>query len=200
MSSHHFVKEFQEPSVFIYSAHAADFDRVGPLLEWSPFVVVSDLALGEVREWGIKIDAIVLQPMHLDLVKAIMGDPWNLEYLEATAPDQYLAAVSQRIASGSGDLHIVDTAEQLPPEYLIQTNKGRHTLYHAHYRWVSPVGGLYHRWWPQGITLRLHYPVVADIHLEGEYIRREKGQIHFIKESFIRIHGSEGSFLVGEPY
>ena len=58
MSSHHFVKEGQEPALFIFEALSLEIAQ--PLLEWVPTVVVADSAVEDVLQWGIKID-IVLQ-------------------------------------------------------------------------------------------------------------------------------------------
>ncbi len=59
MSSHHFVKEGQEPALFILDAFS--FSHVEPLLEWAPFVMVLDAALDKVLSWGIRIDAVLVQ-------------------------------------------------------------------------------------------------------------------------------------------
>lgn len=60
MSSHHFVKEGQEPALFIVDA--VSLDQVEPLLEWAPLVAVSDHSLDEVLRWGIKIDTVFCPP------------------------------------------------------------------------------------------------------------------------------------------
>lgn len=57
MSSHHFVKEGQEPALLI--AEALSFELAEPLLEWAPLVIVCDAALDEVLHWGIKIDVVL---------------------------------------------------------------------------------------------------------------------------------------------
>lgn len=57
MSSHHFVKEGQEPALLI--AEALSFELAEPLLEWAPLVIVCDAALDEVLRWGIKIDVVL---------------------------------------------------------------------------------------------------------------------------------------------
>jgi hypothetical protein len=57
MSSHHFVKEGQEPALLI--VEALSFELAEPLLEWAPLVVVCDGALDEVLRWGIKIDIVM---------------------------------------------------------------------------------------------------------------------------------------------
>jgi thiamine pyrophosphokinase len=59
MSSHHFVKENQEPALIIANGEACSDELLGQLLEWSPFVVVLDGALPRVLERGIRMDAVL---------------------------------------------------------------------------------------------------------------------------------------------
>ncbi|MCU0441872.1 MAG: thiamine diphosphokinase [Bacteroidia bacterium] len=56
MSSHHFVKEGQEPALIIANGEACSTELLGQLLEWSPFVVVLDGAIKRVLDIGIKVD------------------------------------------------------------------------------------------------------------------------------------------------
>jgi len=56
MSSHHIVKEKQEPALIIANGEACSEELLGQLLEWSPFIVVLDKAIYRVLELGIKID------------------------------------------------------------------------------------------------------------------------------------------------
>jgi hypothetical protein len=58
MSSHHFVREGQEPALFIVDP--IPLAPIEPLLEWAPFVLVTDAALDQVISWGIKIDAVLV--------------------------------------------------------------------------------------------------------------------------------------------
>lgn len=58
MSSHHIVKEKQEPALIIANGETCSEDLLGQLLEWSPFVLVLDGAIDRVLERGIKIDVL----------------------------------------------------------------------------------------------------------------------------------------------
>jgi hypothetical protein len=58
MSSHHFVREGQEPALLILDPLA--FELASPFLEWAPVVLVSENALTEVMSWGIKIDVVLV--------------------------------------------------------------------------------------------------------------------------------------------
>jgi hypothetical protein len=57
MSSHHFVKEGQEPALLILDAPT--FDVAGPLLEWAPLIIVAQQAVEIVLSWNIKIDVVL---------------------------------------------------------------------------------------------------------------------------------------------
>lgn len=57
MSSHHIVKEKQEPALIIANGEACSQELLGQLLEWSPYIVVLDHAIYRVLDLGIKIDA-----------------------------------------------------------------------------------------------------------------------------------------------
>jgi len=59
MSSHHVVREKQEPALIIANGAACSPDLLGQLLEWSPTVIVLDGALERVLDLGIKIDVIL---------------------------------------------------------------------------------------------------------------------------------------------
>jgi thiamine pyrophosphokinase len=56
MSSHHIVREKQEPALIIANGEACSEELLGQLLEWSPFIVVLDQAIYRVLDLGIKVD------------------------------------------------------------------------------------------------------------------------------------------------
>lgn len=57
MSSHHFVKEGQEPALLITGDAA--YSSVEALLEWAPTILVAAEAAEKVLSWGIKVDAVL---------------------------------------------------------------------------------------------------------------------------------------------
>lgn len=59
MSSHHIVKEKQEPALYIH--HLGDFNEeyLGQLLEWSPTIVVAASEYEKALSLGIKIDVVI---------------------------------------------------------------------------------------------------------------------------------------------
>jgi len=59
MSSHHIVRDDQEPALIIANGAACSMELMGQLLEWSPLVIVLDSAIQRVIELGIKVDVLL---------------------------------------------------------------------------------------------------------------------------------------------
>ncbi|UQD57531.1 thiamine diphosphokinase [Flavobacterium sp. K5-23] len=59
MSSHHIVRDDQEPALIIANGAACSSELLDQLLEWSPLVIVLDSAVERVFELGIKIDVLL---------------------------------------------------------------------------------------------------------------------------------------------
>lgn len=59
MSSHHIVRDDQEPALIIANGAACSMELLNQLLEWSPLVIVLDSAIDRVLELGIKVDVLL---------------------------------------------------------------------------------------------------------------------------------------------
>ncbi len=59
MSSHHIVRDDQEPALIIANGEACSQELLGQLLEWSPLVIVLDSAIERVLALGIKVDVLL---------------------------------------------------------------------------------------------------------------------------------------------
>lgn len=59
MSSHHIVRDDQEPALIIANGAECSNELLGQLLEWSPIVIVLDSAMERVVNLGIKVDVLL---------------------------------------------------------------------------------------------------------------------------------------------
>jgi len=59
MSSHHIVRDDQEPALIIANGASCSFELLGQLLEWAPIVVVLDNAIERVLQLDIKVDVLL---------------------------------------------------------------------------------------------------------------------------------------------
>lgn len=62
MSSHHIVREKQEPALYIHHLGAFSEEYLGQLLEWSPTLIVNALEYEKVLSLGLKVDIVVNPP------------------------------------------------------------------------------------------------------------------------------------------
>jgi hypothetical protein len=89
MSSHHIVKEKQEPALYIHELGEFNEEYLGQLLEWSPTLVVNSTQYEKIISMGLKVDIVVnpaeLPSAYQENTKTIMGpgDEFNtvLNYL-----------------------------------------------------------------------------------------------------------------------
>ncbi|WP_366187289.1 thiamine diphosphokinase [Flavobacterium ovatum] len=59
MSSHHIVRDDQEPALIIANGASCHPELLGQLLEWSPIVIVLDSAIERVMKMDIKVDVLL---------------------------------------------------------------------------------------------------------------------------------------------
>lgn len=59
MSSHHIVRDDQEPALIIANGGECSLELLGQLLEWSPIVIVLDSAMDRILELNIKVDVLL---------------------------------------------------------------------------------------------------------------------------------------------
>lgn len=64
MSSHHIVREKQEPALLIMSLSGFNREYLGQLLEWSPAVIVNEPEYKLTESLGIKIDMVISSDMN----------------------------------------------------------------------------------------------------------------------------------------
>jgi len=61
MSSHHIVREKQEPALLILELGLFEEEHLGQLLEWSPTVLVNDESAEKLQSLGVKFDVLITQ-------------------------------------------------------------------------------------------------------------------------------------------
>lgn len=67
MSSHHIVREKQEPALYIHHFGTFDEEYLGQLLEWSPTVIVAAHQYEKAVSLGLKVDVVIGHIEHLQV-------------------------------------------------------------------------------------------------------------------------------------
>ncbi|MFY7788129.1 MAG: hypothetical protein ACOVQA_09665 [Thermoflexibacteraceae bacterium] len=71
MSSHHIVREAQEPALFLYTTATTLPSYIGELLEWSPIVICTENSLFAALQNGIKVDVVICPPLFVSTANAL---------------------------------------------------------------------------------------------------------------------------------
>lgn len=82
MSSHHIVREKQEPALLIVDLAHFNMELLGQLLEWSPTVFVTNASYEKVNSLAIKIDAVFTSDTHINVQESTKLIPCSNDPLE----------------------------------------------------------------------------------------------------------------------
>lgn len=154
MSSHHFVREGQEPALLILEA--VPWGVVGPLLEWAPLVVAAEEALDAVLLWGIKIDAVIVAadgPVVLNGSMLADQGPVKVLRLDTGSPP-LIIGLDYLVASQQSAVNIV-CADAAPVISAVARHAGGLdiSVITATHRWSAIKAGTFKKWLPSGATL-----------------------------------------------
>lgn len=74
MSSHHFVRDRQEPTLLVANGDACSQDLLTSLLEWCPYILALDGAYDRLRGLNIAVDAVLGDFDSVRSIDAVLGD------------------------------------------------------------------------------------------------------------------------------
>ncbi len=107
MSSHHFVKEQQEPALILLDTAGVLYEDIAPLLEWVPTVLVSENCIDTVISWGIKIDIILASAQFLEGNRQLLEEQYPVKFLEVKGGNFLEEGLQYLIASKHTAVNIV---------------------------------------------------------------------------------------------
>ncbi|MCE7067913.1 thiamine diphosphokinase [Dyadobacter sp. CY326] len=163
MSSHHIVREKQEPALIIANGEACSPELLGQLLEWSPFIVVLDQAIYRVLELGIKVDVWMgdFDQQHDFEAIAARQDPIEI----ISTPDQEKTdlekAIDFLISRGFPAANIVwATGRRADHNITNITNMVRfknriRLVMFDDYSKIFPLSGTFEKWYEAGTPISL---------------------------------------------
>ena len=163
MSSHHIVKEKQEPALIIANGEACSEELLGQLLEWSPFIVVLDKAIYRVLELGIKIDVwmgdfdehhdfdlIRSQQDPLEIINTPDQDKTDLEKAIDFLIERSFPAANIVWATGRRADHAITNITN-----LVRYKEQIRLVLFDDYSKIFPLTGTYEKWYVAGTPVSL---------------------------------------------
>lgn len=169
MSSHHIVRDEQEPALLIADPSALSLDHVEQLLEWSPTVLVTEYALDEVLKWGVKIDVVVARVSSIEALKPRLKEqsPVKLLGFESDALLDcayiFLKDHNYRAVNVLADIYnsaILDLCKEYKD--LIDS-----VIFYNDQKWTYVASGTYRKWVSTGHHMGIH-PVASNTFFRSE--------------------------------
>lgn len=197
MSSHHFVKEGQEPALFIVDPISVQL--VQPLLEWAPLVMVLDSAVDEVMRWGIKIDVVLAAYNEQEKIKEKVAEQFPVKIIS-------YQIVKDAIATG---LHFLIDSKQAGVNVVIDPNNDSIftfvqnlsadltvTLLNNQMRWSFIAGGEYRKWFPARARIKIYARDGQVLSLHG--LSSHNSEWSSVEKDGQVIVRSDNNFWIGE--
>ena len=157
MSSHHFVKDQQEPAVFILNADEINFDQVSGMLEWVPTILVSEKALDQVLSWGIKIDVILASPAFQEENLNLLEAQFPVKFLTVEDDDFLNEGINYLLGSKHEAVHLVGISHQKAFELEDKLALINLTLVDGNWKYYPVKSGEFKKWF-----------VESSIHIHGK--------------------------------
>jgi len=150
MSSHHIIRENQEPALLIENLSGIDTESLGQLLEWSPRVVVKDTVLREILTLEIHVDLVFYPANDMpvrDLQAGSMLKPYSEDFI--TEALSYLKTI------GTNEVHLIGSLNLL--NQLNEINHTLVTLFAEHKKFYKVSSG-FSKWLPKNEEIHLPVP------------------------------------------
>ncbi|MDN4166675.1 hypothetical protein QWY31_14285 [Cytophagales bacterium LB-30] len=152
MSSHHIVRDEQEPALLLLEASEHPSESILSLLEWSPTVVVASTCLANVLAWGIKVDVVIGPKSEEHPLREALQEQYPVQLLCFEKPNYLEDAINYLLARKHKALNCIggtiNYQEPPPFEGLMQIV---HLTDSFKAFWVAD--GHYEKWWRQGVLL-----------------------------------------------
>lgn len=192
MSSHHIVRENQEPALLIANAQAIAFEKIQELLEWMPTVVVLSSQVESVMAWGIKVDVVITPLAEMAQWRDRLIDQEPIRFISYNPDDDPMqtafyfltaskAAAVNCLLRSKDDLNRIESFTDLDVEAFVD-NKLWSWMKHGHFE----------KWYPAGIKLYL-FPE----ELKSEFNEFVSGSYKITKDGIVRFKSTQ-PFWIGE--
>ena len=217
MSSHHIVRDDQEPALIIANGAACSTELMGQLLEWSPLVVVLDSAIERVLPLNIKVDVLLGDfdrdfdtnyykeiQFPLDIIHTPEQDKTDLEKAFDYLVERNILAVNVVWATGKRADHTITNITSI----VKFRDKLKIVLFDDHSK-IFLLPKKYEKWYPKNSVIslipigavhgihsqNLFYPLTNDSLTIGY---RTGSSNHVAEDGIVRIDHEKGDLILME--
>ncbi|MCO5936869.1 thiamine pyrophosphokinase [Mucilaginibacter sp. RB4R14] len=187
MSSHHIVREKQEPALLLLSLGNFSEELLGQLLEWSPTVIATPLIAEQMNSYEIKIDIIVADEIDKTLQSYIRQIP-------QAGASQVEAALNFLIQNEYKAVNVVADDVNFN-EFTTFASKINIVIYSGNQK-IYAVNPGFSKWKPAGESIRI-LSLYLNLQTNG---LADKGNGDFVTttDGFISLNFDDGLLFIAE--
>ena len=197
MSSHHIVRDEQEPAVLITEIKKDYWVSIQQLLGWAPTVVVFEECVDEVLLAGIKIDVVICQEGNLSALGEQLIVQQPIQFVLKTNEDPISTAVEYLRNKAYKGVNIFGGFD--PQKSLAINNRITAIWYDISHRYILSANAQFRKWM---IKDHAFYIVSIEKNQSYEFVNIEK-----LEEEHCYVCSCDGvatirskkDFWVGEP-
>jgi thiamine pyrophosphokinase len=187
MSSHHIVREKQEPALLVLGLNSFSDELLGQLLEWSPTVLTIQQTAEKLISYGIKIDWIITNGENEVLQSDVKLIPRG-EHTPEEAALKYLISLNYPAVNIiSDELNLRDYEAFAERISLVVFNNGKK---------IYPVNPGFRKWKPAGEAIE-----ILSLSNKLDFTGLEKIKDHQYKttnDGFFSLHFDEPFLFIAE--
>jgi hypothetical protein len=197
MSSHHFVKEGQEPALILVDPFT--LAEVGQMLEWSPFVVVLPGAIESMISAGIKADLIICYRDDFPEVQQLTGYQMPVNILSCYTNESALTIALDEIGPTGQSYIIIKIADADRAIGFVQPYVERlHlTIMDDKLKWSLITAATFTKWMTKDSLLQIK-PTARYV-VTGSEHKQTDNTIQILTDGFVSVH-SDQVFWLGETF
>lgn len=158
MSSHHIVREKQEPALLILSLNSFSEELLGQLLEWSPTVITSIAIAEKLNAMGIKVDKVIVDDEQLTAIQS------DVKYLSSNGKPLLDTVMNFLISENYAAVNII--AEDEPLHSFEPFVSAINMVILRSERKIYSVSSGFSKWLPAGELIKIQSPV-TDLNATG---------------------------------
>ncbi len=147
MSSHHVVREKQEPALLVLSLQNFSHEYLGQLLEWSPTVIATPDSFDAIDSEGIKVDWLV---GNID-IEDLQND---VKMISSTSASYLTSALEHLVDKGYSAVNII--TNKLQPEVFDNYADNITIAMFCGNEKLFAVKSGYEKWMPAGDIIRVN--------------------------------------------
>jgi len=188
LSSHHIVREKQEPALIVEDLNEFNEELLGQLLEWVPTLITNVSSMPMLLAKGINIDILVSNTTTFPAQNDIIIIPKTDSFLKT--------ALNHLVNTGYSAVNILP--KEIPFDLLYSFSGSINIVVLQQHKRIFAIKSGYRKWKPANESVEL-YGTAAGLHVVG-LKREDNNRYRTITDGFYEIRFTAPHLLIAESF